>query len=107
MQRTRMQRMRDLLCGVTLLALTLAWTGCQDANSASSDAALAPGAVQAPRFEVDPLWPKPLPNHRIPGSATGVSLASPGHMRRLPRGPAQEESEAGRRAACYRGRRRP
>ena len=20
-------------------------------------------AVQAPRFEVDPLWPKPLPNH--------------------------------------------
>jgi len=20
-------------------------------------------AVQAPRFEVDPMWPKPLPNH--------------------------------------------
>ena len=24
-------------------------------------------AVQAPRFEVDPLWPKPLPNHWILG----------------------------------------
>ena len=26
------------------------------------------GAVQAPMFEVDPLWPKPLPNHWVLGS---------------------------------------
>jgi DNA-binding beta-propeller fold protein YncE len=30
------------------------------------------GGVQAPRFEVDPLWPKPLPNHWVLGNAIGV-----------------------------------
>src|SRR5262249_42705904 len=30
--------------------------------------------VQAPRFEVDPLWPKPLPNHWVTGSTIGVSV---------------------------------
>ena len=28
--------------------------------------------MQAPRFEVDPLWPKPLPNHWLLGSTIGV-----------------------------------
>jgi len=32
----------------------------------------AQGAPQAPRFEVDPLWPKPLPNHWLMGSTIGV-----------------------------------
>ncbi len=30
--------------------------------------------VLAPRFEVDPLWPKPLPNHWVTGSTIGVSV---------------------------------
>jgi DNA-binding beta-propeller fold protein YncE len=30
------------------------------------------GAAQGPRFEVDPMWPKPLPNHWILGSTIGV-----------------------------------
>jgi len=30
-------------------------------------------AVMAPRFEVDPFWPKPLPNHWILGQTIGVS----------------------------------
>jgi len=30
--------------------------------------------VQAPRFEVDPLWPKPLPNHWVTGSTIGLSV---------------------------------
>ena len=28
--------------------------------------------VMAPKFEVDPLWPKPLPNHWVLGSVIGV-----------------------------------
>jgi DNA-binding beta-propeller fold protein YncE len=28
----------------------------------------------APRFVVDPLWPRPLPNHWLLGSATGVAV---------------------------------
>jgi DNA-binding beta-propeller fold protein YncE len=30
------------------------------------------GTVRAPRFDVDPLWPKPLPNNWILGQAIGV-----------------------------------
>jgi DNA-binding beta-propeller fold protein YncE len=29
---------------------------------------------EAPRFEVDPLWPKPLPHHWILGNVTGVAV---------------------------------
>ncbi len=35
---------------------------------------------QAPHFEVDPLWPKPLPNHWILGSAIGVGVDSRDHV---------------------------
>jgi hypothetical protein len=31
-------------------------------------------AVQAPRFEVDPMWPKPLPNHWVIGATIGVGV---------------------------------
>jgi hypothetical protein len=31
-------------------------------------------STMAPRFEVDPLWPKPLPNHWIMGQTIGVSV---------------------------------
>src|SRR5438309_8169455 len=36
--------------------------------------------VQAPRFEVDPMWPKPLPNHWVIGSVIGVSVDSKDHI---------------------------
>ena len=32
------------------------------------------GGVQAPMFEVDPLWPRPLPNHWVTGNIIGVSV---------------------------------
>jgi DNA-binding beta-propeller fold protein YncE len=35
---------------------------------------------QAPSFEVDPLWPKPLPNHWVLGSAIGVGVDSRDHV---------------------------
>jgi DNA-binding beta-propeller fold protein YncE len=35
---------------------------------------------QAPRFEVDPLWPKPLPNHWIMGSVVGVAVDALDHI---------------------------
>ena len=37
-------------------------------------------AAQAPRFEVDPLWPKPMPNRWILGSAIGVAVDSRDHV---------------------------
>ncbi|MEJ7926393.1 hypothetical protein WG908_06430 [Sphingobium sp. AN641] len=36
--------------------------------------------VTAPRFEVDPAWPKPLPNHWILGQAVGVSVDADEHI---------------------------
>ena len=35
---------------------------------------------EAPRFEVDPLWPKPLPNHWRLGSTIGVSVDAQDHV---------------------------
>ena len=36
--------------------------------------------VEAPRFEVDPFWPKPLPNHWLLGRTIGVSVDSQDHV---------------------------
>src|SRR2546423_13938956 len=36
--------------------------------------------VMAPHFEVDPLWPKPLPNHWVLGSAIGVFVEPNDHV---------------------------
>jgi hypothetical protein len=36
--------------------------------------------TQAPRFEVDPMWPKPLPNHWILGNVIGVSVDGQDHI---------------------------
>ena len=35
---------------------------------------------QAPAFEVDPLWPKPLPNHWIVGPIVGLAVDSRDHV---------------------------
>jgi len=35
---------------------------------------------EAPRFEVDPFWPKPLPNHWVLGSTIGVAVDSRDHV---------------------------
>lgn len=36
--------------------------------------------MDVPMFEVDPMWPKPLPNHWIIGSAIGVTVDSRDHV---------------------------
>src|SRR4029079_96414 len=37
-------------------------------------------AQAAPAFQVDPLWPKPLPNHWLLGSVTGVAVDAQDHI---------------------------
>ena len=44
--------------------------------------------VQAPYFEVDPYWPKPLPNHWVLGSSIGVSVDERDHEWMIHRGSA-------------------
>jgi hypothetical protein len=42
--------------------------------------AVEAAGVVAPRFEVDPLWPKPLPDHWIMGQTIGVSVDAQDHV---------------------------
>lgn len=50
-------------------------------------------AVMAPRFEVDPMWPKPLPNHWLVGNVIGVSVDANDHIWIVHRGAALERME--------------
>jgi hypothetical protein len=48
---------------------------------------------QAPRFEVDPMWPKPLPNHWVIGAAIGVAVDASDHVWIIHRGGSLEQKE--------------
>ena len=73
-----MKPKRDLLIGTTLLVVlgALAISEKVLENRTVAEAA----GVQAPIFEVDPLWPKPLPNHWIMGNTIGVSADAQDHI---------------------------
>ena len=58
----------------------------QHVLSVRADAQAAGAKVQAPTFEVDPMWPKPLPNHWILGSAIGVWVDNRDHIWIIHRG---------------------
>src|SRR5471032_777138 len=45
------------------------------------------GMVEAPRFEVDPLWPKPLPNHWLLARTVGVWVDDEDHIWIVQTGP--------------------
>ena len=53
--------------------------GRRGAN-AGRERAAAQATVQAPRFEVDPFWPKPLPNGWVLGMTIGVGVDSQDHV---------------------------
>jgi hypothetical protein len=61
--------------GLLALAATLGLAQYRLAGTAE-----ARETVQAPRFEVDPLWPKPLPNHWVLGSTIGLSVDAEDHV---------------------------
>jgi len=64
---------RDFLTRAWLLT-ALVIHGCTPASVDRESSAETPGSVMAPRFEVDPLWPKPMPNHWSLGQTVGVSV---------------------------------
>ncbi|MXY17998.1 MAG: hypothetical protein F4Y57_13655, partial [Acidobacteria bacterium] len=70
---SRLLRNRKLWAGVVGLALVAA-LGFGQAALEREAAAQADGLVWGPIFEVDPLWPNPLPNNWVIGAAIGVSV---------------------------------
>ena len=63
----------SILAGV-LVALGAAYTVVE------RKAVVQAAGAQAPKFEVDPLWPKPLPNHWLMGNTIGVSVDAQDHI---------------------------
>ena len=78
---------RKFWLGIAFAAIVVA-LGCgQAALERRADA--TPGAmVEAPMFEVDPLWPKPLPNHWLLGMTIGVWADEQDHIWIIHRGAA-------------------
>jgi DNA-binding beta-propeller fold protein YncE len=64
------------ICAAFIL---IAFGAGQNALKKSADAQ-GRGGIQAPIFKVDPLWPKPLPNHWVLGSVTGVAVDARDHI---------------------------
>ena len=70
------RRNRYMVVAFTALLIVLAV-----GQSALQKTARAQGkTVMAPRFEVDPFWPKPLPNHWYQGMTIGVSVDAQDHV---------------------------
>ena len=71
----RLFKDRKAYVGASLLAMMLAL----GTGQMYLQGALAQGK-QAPRFEVDPYWPKPMPNNWVLGQAIGVSVDERDHV---------------------------
>lgn len=72
-------RSRHLLVGAAFLSVLAALAVAERVVEQQVAAQQKP-AVQAPRFEVDPMWPKPLPNHWLLGSTIGVDVDAQDHV---------------------------
>ena len=79
--------------------LTLLLSACSNsADDTPAPAAATSAGRMAPRFEVDPMWPRPLPNGWVIGSSVGVSVDSRDHVWIIHRAAslnAQTEASAG------------
>src|SRR5262245_63202448 len=62
---------RGLVIASAFLGLLVA-LGAFERTLQQTAIAQSQGGAQAPRFEVDPYWPKPLPNHWLLGQSIGV-----------------------------------
>ena len=70
---------RNVVVGAGLVVL-LAALGLGQFQLQKAAAAQAKNGVMAPRFEVDPLWPKPMPNHWVLGQTIGVWVDTDDHV---------------------------
>ena len=83
---------RNVMVGSSLLALLGALAVGQTLLERRAQAQ-AKNTTQAPRFEVDPMWPKPLPNHWLLGNTIGVGVDNQDHVYIIHRGATLEAKE--------------
>jgi DNA-binding beta-propeller fold protein YncE len=82
---------RNAYIGVAFSALLIALAVAS--TVLEKRAAVEAAGVQAPHFEVDPMWPKPLPNHWLLGMTIGVSVDAQDHIWIIHRGGSLERME--------------
>jgi DNA-binding beta-propeller fold protein YncE len=78
---------RHAVLGALFVVLIAALLTARGAFERIASAQRAAG-VQAPTFEVDPLWPRPLPNHWVLGQTIGVAVDAQDHVWIVHRGDA-------------------
>jgi hypothetical protein len=71
----RVTKNRKLYVGAAFVAVLIAL----GAGQAMLDHASAQ-AKQVPRFEVDPYWPKPMPNNWVQGMTIGIGISADDHV---------------------------
>src|SRR6201989_2024204 len=64
---------RVAIISAVAFAIVLAWTSVRTLGANVE-------TVMAPKFEVDPMWPKPLPNHWVLGNVIGVGVDANDHV---------------------------
>lgn len=67
------------ILGISFVSTLLILGACETILDQQAVAAEAEGKV-APLFQVDPFWPKPLPNHWILGNTIGVAVDERDHV---------------------------
>ena len=77
----RVKRNSKLYVGAAFVAILLA-LGAGQALLENTSAQ----AKQAPRFEVDPFWPKPMPNNWVMGMTIGLGVSADDHVWVIHRG---------------------
>jgi DNA-binding beta-propeller fold protein YncE len=82
---------RNFWIGVTFVAL-IAALGF-GSRAIEKRASVQAASMQAPMFEVDPMWPKPLPNHWVIGMTIGVSVDAQDNVWIIHRGGSLEPKE--------------
>jgi DNA-binding beta-propeller fold protein YncE len=78
----RFTRNRKVYVGATFVAILLALGVGQMIATQSASAQ----AKQAPKFEVDPFWPKPMPNNWVLGQTIGLTVDDRDHVWLIHRG---------------------
>lgn len=86
-----MKRRRDVYVGVSVLTLLAVLTAMQLMLQTKTTAQ----GMQAGVYQVDPLWPKQLPNHWVFGSVVGLAVDSRDHVWVVHRGKATIDPNLG------------
>ena len=82
---SRVIQSRKVRIGSALVALALAF-GLSASWLEQRAVVEAQAGVQAPKFEVDPMWPKPMPNNWVLGQTIGLTVDDRDHIWLIHRG---------------------